>query len=279
MAAGALVALFDRGRRTWLANPHTHLAAPLLAWTAASVLATLAASDPVASAAKLRKLALFGMVFWPPAVVTRRWSIARLAMALLFGAGITSLYGLLTFFLQGGPQLDVRIRGFHGFYLTNAGLLLLCVFPALLFAGCRKLPSSSRWGAGLTAASVLGVLLFGRLPGPWLGCVAGLLFLSVVRRRRAGIVALGAALAVLLLAPSALREAARELSDPQSRTNLERAAIWRNGVELFRGDPWTGWGLHDLRDDYARVAGPGETLQGHMHSVPVNVAASMGHNR
>jgi O-antigen ligase len=276
MVLGALVALLDRGRRTWLANPRTNLAAPLIAWAAASVLATLAASDLVASGAKLRKLALFGMVLWPPAVVTRRWSIGRLAMALLFGAGITSLYGLLTFFLQGGPQLDVRIRGFHGFYLTNAGLILLCSFPALVFAGCRKLSASSRWGAGITAASVIGVLLFGRLPGAWLGSVAGLLFLAAVRRRRAGLVALGAAIVALLLAPDALRESARDLSDPGSRVNEERVEIWRNGLALFALDPWTGWGLHDLRDDYARVCEPGETLQGHMHSVPVTVAASMG---
>jgi O-antigen ligase len=276
MVAGALVALLDRGRRTVLVRPATGLAWPLAAWGLASLLATIAASDPVASAAKLRKLALLGMVFWAPAVVTRRWSLGRLAMALLFGAGITSLYGLLTFFLQGGPQLDVRIRGFHGFYLTNAGLLLLCAFPATLFAGQRRLAASHRLGAALTAASVLAVLLFGRLPGAWLGGIAGLGYLALVRRRLAGGLALGVTAAVLLVGPSILRESARELVDPGSPSSAERLVVWRHGVELFRADPWTGWGLHDLRADYERVRLPSEEPQGHMQSVPVTVAASMG---
>ena len=276
MVLGGLVALVDRGRRTVLVHPATGLGAPLLAWAAASILATLAASDPMASAEKLRKLPLLLMVFWAPAVVTRRWSIGRLAMALLFGAGITSLYGLLTFFLHGGPHLDVRIRGFHGFYLTNAGMLLLCAFPALLLAAQRQIAASHRLGAGLTAASVLAVLFLGRLPGAWLGSVAGLLYLLVVRRRTAAGAALLLGLGALLLGPAATRETARDLFDPSSRPNGERVAVWRNGLELFAEDPATGWGLHDLRREYSRVMEPGDTPQGHMQSVPVTVAASMG---
>jgi hypothetical protein len=225
MAAGAFVALLDRGRRTVLVRPVTGLAMPLVAWAVASILATIFASDPMASAVKLKKLALFGMVFWAPAVVTRRWSIARLMMALLFGAGITSLYGCLTFCLQGGPALDVRFRGFHGFYLTNAGMLLLCSFPALLFATQRRLPASHRLGAGIAAASILAVLFFGRLPAAWLGSVAGLGYLALVRRRRVAAVALAGAVIAVWLAPGSIHEAARLLVDPGSALNRERTRV------------------------------------------------------
>jgi O-antigen ligase len=276
MAAGAFVALLDRGRRTVLVRPVTGLAMPLVAWAVASILATVFASDPMSSAVKLKKLALFGMVFWAPAVVTRRWSIARLMMALLFGAGITSLYGCLTFCLQGGPALDVRIRGFHGFYLTNAGMLLLCSFPALLFATQRRLPASHRLGAGIAAASILAVLFFGRLPAAWLGSVAGVGYLALVRRRTVAAVALAGAVIAVWLAPGSIHEAARLLVDPGSALNRERTRVWEHGIQLFALDPWTGWGLHDLREPYARVMSPGEAPQGHMQSVPVTVAASAG---
>ena len=276
MAAGALVALVDRGRRTILMRPVTGLAKPLLAWAAASILATVFAADPLASAAKLKKLALFGMVFWPPAVINRRWSIARLMMALLFGAGITSLYGCLTFVLQGGPALDVRIRGFHGFYLTNAGMLLLCSFPALLFATQRRLPASHRLGAGIAAVSILAVLFFGRLPAAWLGSVAGLGYLALVRKRWVAAVALSVGVIAVWVAPGSVHEAARLLVDPGSALNRERTRVWEHGIELLNQDRWTGWGLHDLREAYAAVMSPGELPQGHMQSVPVTVAASMG---
>jgi O-antigen ligase len=276
MAAGALVALIDRGRRTILVRPRTGLALPLVAWAVASILATLFASDVAASAAKLKKLALFGMVFWAPAVVTRRWSIGRLMMALLFGAGITSLYGCLTFCLQGGPALDVRIRGFHGFYLTNAGMLLLCGFPALLFATQPRLPASHRLGAGIAGVSIFAVLFFGRLPAAWLGSVAGLGYLALVRRRRVAAAVLLAGVIAVWVAPGSIHEAARLLADPGSVVNRDRARVWEHGLQLFALDPWTGWGLHDLREAYSAVMSPGEDPQGHMQSVPVTVAAAMG---
>jgi O-antigen ligase len=276
MAAGALVILLDRGRRTVLVRPDTRLLTPVLAWAAASVLVTLLSNDVPDSAVKLKKLVLFGMLFWAPAVVTRKWSIGRLVMALLFGAGITSLYGCLTFFLQGGTALDVRIRGFHGFYLTNAGLLLLCSFPAVLLSVQPRIKASYRLGAGITAVSVLAVLFFGRIQGAWLGVVVGMAYLAVVRRRS---VAAGVLLAFalgLVVGPAALREAGRELVSPSSDANLGRVRVWEHGLELFARRPWTGWGLHDLHAEYAQVMSPGESPQGHLHSVPVTVAAQMG---
>lgn len=276
MVAGALVVLLDRGRRTVVVRPRFELLAPLLAWVAASLLATAAASDPAASAGKLKKLALLAMVFWAPAVVTRRWSLGRLSMALLFGAGITSLYGLLTFFLHGGPHPDIRIRGFHGFYLTNAGMLLWCLFPALLFATQRRLGHSYRLAAGLTAVSVMAVLFFGRLPGVWLGMIAGLVHLAAVRRRGIALAALVALGLALVPAPDPVREAARDLVHAGSASNAERREVWSNGLALFRADPWTGCGLQDLRRDYERVAGPEARPQGHLQSLPVTVAAAMG---
>jgi O-antigen ligase len=52
--------------------------------------------------------------------------------------------------------------------------------------------------------------------------------------------------------------------------------VWANGLELFAQNPWTGTGLHDLRDDYLRVKAPEDPVEGHMHSVTVQIAASMG---
>jgi hypothetical protein len=276
MAAGAVLALVDRGRGKFFRWTRTGLEWPLVAWALAAVFATLLAADPLASADKLRKLPLWAMVFWTPAVVHRVWGIGRLFMGLLFSAGATALYGVLTFFLQGGPEIAVRIRGFHTFYVTNSGLLLLCTFPALLFACCRGFAASYRAGAGIAAVAILAAQLFGRLPSAWLGTGAGLLILAL-RRGRPRLAALVPMLAVvLLLAPGLFRETARDLLDPSSPANADRARIWANGWRLFASDVWSGAGLQDLRDEYRRVAKTGEEIHGNMASVPVHVAASMG---
>jgi O-antigen ligase len=276
MGLGAVTAVVDRGRRTRIAWPVTRLEGPLMAWTAAALLATLFASNPLASAIKLKKTLLLAMVFWAPAVIRNRWGLGRLFMGLLFSAGVTSLYGVLTFFLQGGGELGTRIRGFHGFYLTNSGLLLLCTFPAALFATCPAIRPSHRWGAAITVGSILAVQILGLLPGAWLGTIVGFLALAVRRRNPAiAVTTVGLLLAVSLV-PGVFRETAVSMLDPSSPTNAERIRVVRNGLTLFAEDPLTGWGLHDLADDYARVKSAGDPIQGHMVAVPVQVAASMG---
>lgn len=274
MGAGLVVAALDRGRAMrWR---RTGLEGPALAWALAAVLATVFSVAPVESLGKMRKILLFGMAWWAPAVVARRWGVARLFMGLLFGAGTTSLYGVLTFFLQGGPALAVRINGFQGFYLTNSGLLLLCTFPAVLFAASRRVGASYRWGAGLAAASILAAQLLGRLPGAWLGTAAGFLFLAARRRQPLLAAAVVAVTLALVLSPGIFRTSARDMVDPGSPANVERARVWENGLRLFASDPLTGWGLQDLRLDYARVKGADDPDEGHMNSVPVQIAASMG---
>jgi O-antigen ligase len=155
-------------------------------------------------------------------------------------------------------------------------LLLLCTFPALLFAACPGLATSHRWGAGIATLGMLTAQLLGMLPGAWLGTFAGLVYLSVVRRYAVGGFVLLAGAIVLVLGPPTLRQTAGEMLDPASPPSLDRLEIWRNAAGLFAERPLTGWGLGDLRDEYARVKAPGQPIEGHMHSVPVNVAVSMG---
>lgn len=97
MTGGALLAVYDRGRGKLFRWVRTGLEGPLVAWAIAAIFATVLATDAFASADKLRKLPLWAMVFWAPAVVHRRWGLGRLYMGLLFSAGATALYGVLTF--------------------------------------------------------------------------------------------------------------------------------------------------------------------------------------
>lgn len=276
MALGALAVALQRGRGRMPVWPRLGLERPMLAWTLALLTATVFASDPMSSAIKMKKVVLLATVFWPPLVVAKRWSLGRLYMALIFSAGVTSLYGVLTFFLQGGPELGARIRGFHDFYLTNSRLLLLCTFPALLFATTRSISASHRWGAGIAAAAILVSQFLGCLHSAWLGTGVGLAYLAIRRRFWVGAWVLLAVAISVFFVPEVLQGTARDLLDPQSPANRDRTDIWANGWELFLKDPWTGWGLQDLGPEYEGVKADDEPTKGHMHSLPVQVAATMG---
>ena len=276
MGAAGIVAILDRGRSLCWARMRTGVESPLAAWVGVSLLATIFASQPWESFLKMKKLALFAMLYWPAAMVSRSWNLGRLFVFLLFAAGVTSLYGVTTFLWQGGPEWGARIRGLHGFYLTNSGLLLLCTFPALSFGICRTIAPSFRCGAALAALAILSSQVLGCLPGTWVGTTAGF-FALAMRARSARIALLGAALIVfVVLGPPVFSERLGDFLDPRDdfRTALERT--WRNAARLFLADPWTGWGLHDLRTEFEAVKEPGDPSEGHMRSVPWQIAVSMG---
>jgi len=254
----------------------TGLEGPILGWCAACLLATIFASDPLASASKLKKLLLFGMILWPPAVLQRPWQLGRSFVLLLFAAGATSLYGVTTFLWQGGSAIGSHIRGFHGFYLTNSGLLLLCTFPAIAFAVCRPIAPSYRAGAALAAGAILTSQVLGCLPGTWLGTAAGLVTLTL-RKRSWRVGALFAAFVLFVAAgPAVFRDRIEEFVDPRGNYRMDLEPVWSVAARLVAEDPWTGWGLQDLGAEVERLGGPGEPVVGHMKSVPWQIAASTG---
>jgi hypothetical protein len=276
MGLAGIAALLDRGRSLSWARMRNGVEGPIAAWIGVSLLATLFASQPWASFLKMKKLALFAMLYWPPAVVSRSWNLGRLFVFLLFAAGVTSLYGVTTFLWQGGPEWGAVIRGLHGFYLTNSGLLLLCTFPALTLGMCPTIAPSFRCGAALAALAILCSQVLSCLPGTWVGTAAGF-FALALRTRSARIALLGAALIVfVVLGPPVFSERLGQFLDPRGdfRTGLERT--WRSAARLFVADPWTGWGLHDLRAEFEAVKKPGDPTEGHMRSVPWQIAVSMG---
>jgi hypothetical protein len=276
MGLGAGVALADRGRTLAFHRVRTGLAAPFIAFVAASLLATAFASDPVASAERLKKLPLFAMVLWPPVVLARSWNLGRAYVMLLFAAGVTSLYGVTTFLWQGGPEIGARIRGLHGFYLTNSGLLLLCTFPALAFARCRSIAPSFRVGSAIAAAAILTSQILGCLPGTWLGTAAGLVTLAIRTRSRA-LAALVVGLSLFaFIGPPVFRERFDQFIDPSGDLRTELRTMWRNTTRLAALDLWTGWGLQDLGAEVGLVKEPAETSASPMRSVPAQVLVSMG---
>lgn len=276
MGAGFVVGFFNGDLRRGFREIPRSLAIGIVAWVAASLLATVFASDPWASALKLKKLILLATVAWPVAVLRSRWHLGRAVVLLLFAAGVTSLYGVTTFLWQGGAEIGARIRGFHGFYVTNSGLLLLCTFPALAFAECREIAASYRWGAALAAAAILSSQLLGCLPATWLGTTVGLIVYCSRSRSLLSTSLLAALVAFTALGPEVFRERLEGFFDPQESTRSELGVNAESAKRLFREDFATGWGLHDLGVEVSRVREPDAPRTGHLKSVPLQLAASMG---
>jgi O-antigen ligase len=266
------LAVWARGPRRW---PVTPVAWPTVAWVIASALSAWFALDRAASLPRLTK-AFFPLLVPLAATHARLPRRGRRALAvLLVSATLAALFGL-GLYVAKGPAWPARAHGAVGHYMTFGGQLLLFVSLA---AGVLALERAARWRLGALLAALAGsaALAATYTRSAWLGLAVSLAALLGLTRPR-WLPALAAAIVIALaLAPASYRARAWSTFDPHDPTNLERTYMWQGGLAMFRDRPLTGVGPQDLQPIYERYKPPQATERaGHLHSVPVQIAASMG---
>ncbi len=263
----------------WLRRPDrwpvTPVAWPTLAWLIAFTLSAWFALDRAASLPRLTK-AFFPLLVPLAATHARLPHRGRRAMAvLLVSATLAALFGL-GLYVAKGAAWPARAHGAVGHYMTFGGQLLLFVSLA---AGVLVLERTPRWRLVALLAALAGSVALAATytRSAWLGLAVSLLTLLGLARPR-WLPALAAAIVIALaLAPASYRARAVSVFDPHDPTNLERTYMWQGGLAMFRDRPLTGVGPQDLQPIYERYKPPQATERaGHMHSVPVQIAASMG---
>ncbi len=255
--------------------PRTPVDLSALGWIAALLIASVAGQDPSASAGRITKGLLLAIV--PVAAYHARDArlTRRALVILLVSAAAATIYALARFVAQGGA-FPVRVRGAVGHPLTYGGqaMLLSTVAIAILVRSRDR-----RWmiAAGALLTLLAPALLGSYTRSAWIGTVvAAGVILALTRARWLG--ALAALLvALLMVLPAGYRTRALSAFDTSSTWNVERELLWVAGWRMFREHPITGVGLQDLRPLIERYRPPGaHETHGHLHSVYVQIAATMG---
>ncbi len=272
LCAAFTLAVWLRRPARW---PRTPVLWPTLAWAAALALSIAFALDRAASLPRLSK-ALFPLLVPLAATHAARPQRGRRAMALLLvSAALAAAFGLVLY-ARYGAAWPSRARGAVGHYMTFGGQLLLWV---TLAAAVLAVERAARWRAVALPAAALGALALAATftRSAWLGLAVALVTLLGLARPRwlpALVVTIGLA---LVLAPPAYRERAWSAFDPSHPNNLQRTCMWRSGLAMFRDHPLTGVGPGGMKEIYDRYMLPAATERaGHLHSVPVQILASMG---
>ncbi len=269
-----LAAWWSPGGARWVRTP---LDLPALGWLLALILATLTAADPAGSAPRIGKAALLGLV--PLAAYhARDERAARRAVAVLLVSALAATVFALAKFVAVGHLFPNRVRGAVGHPVTYGGQALL--LGAVALALTLRLRAPARGLRALSLALLLlliPALVFSFTRSAWLGFTLAAAIL-VARTRARWLVALACAAAIgALLLPGRYHERVLSITDPANEWNVERVHMWRAGARIFRDHPVTGIGLEDLHPVYDRYKDPdAKERVGHLHSVWVQVAATMG---
>jgi putative inorganic carbon (hco3(-)) transporter len=276
--AAMLLALTAWAAKLGLSSVHRQLSLPLLlpiaAFVLASVLASLTAVDPLRSLNDLRNVFLPAFFFL---LVNHVQGVERgmtLGQVLIVMVTIMAVYGLGQSVLY-GPTF--RINGTLSIYMTFAGILMLITTLALALLLSTSRQRMRYWLVPclllLTAA-----LAMTQTRGAWLGLGVGAALILGSRRKAWLLVLPIAALAVFLLAPSAVKDRMRSITDPEDVTALERLYMWGSGLRIMRDHPITGVGMNGVSQVYPTYKDPRALRErrGHLHNNVMQVTAERG---
>ena len=246
---------------------------PLVAYAAITLVSAAFSSDPRAGFIDSKQLVLFLIV--PLVYEFARGLKAPLVVQVIISVGaISAAVGVVQYGVLEYNNLGRRAQGSLGHYMTYSGLLMLVTCTAV----ARILFSRDRVWPLLIMPALLVALAatFGR--SAWVGTVAGVTFLFLLKDfRLMAVLPLVAAL-FLVLAPPRITDRFYSMFDPHDATRLDRVAMLHVGERMVATYPLTGVGPTMVEPRYREFLSSSEDqhVNPHLHNVPVQIAAERG---
>lgn len=269
--------------------PRHRLALLALLWLLAGALSMINSVSVSASAKGLQKMVkALGVLFAASEILPTRSRISAVVSAILFGAALVSLDGLLQLLWGVDPlyhhpvgdapgglaRLTATFGHANDFGIYGATVLPLAIAAALL----ATTPRIRRWTwsvAGLLGASLLLTLSRGGV----LAATVGLVIFGLVRRAWKTLAA-AAGLAVIALAslPAPLRAwAVAQGSWWGMLVQPERPQMWQTAIEMIRAHPLLGVGVNTFVLNFARYQLPPSVLNpAYAHNHYLHMWAEIG---
>ena len=247
---------------------------PLLAYAGWTLLSAAFSSDPRASFADCKQLALFLIVPATYRLINASRSTTMLTVIMSVGAA-TAAYGIFQYGLLHYDQLNQRPQGTLGHYMTYSGLLMLVIGTALaklLFDSSQK-----AWPALVMPALLLAVALTSTRMA-WVGvCAAAAVLLIVKDFRLLAILPIVGAITFAAAGP-AITHRLMSMFDAKDPTRRDRIAMLLEGQHMVHDHPVFGVGPNMVEVVYPqyRVAEAVEKVNPHLHNVPMQIAAERG---
>jgi O-antigen ligase len=247
---------------------------PLVFYAVWTLVATVFSRDPGLSLAGNKELLLLLVVPMTMTLLGGRWAPRTLDVLISVGA-VVAIVGVYEYTLLNYDTLGKRPQGTLGHYMTYSGVLMLLVCATtarLLFQ-----PGKRIWPA-LIMPALLVALATTLSRNAWVGALAGIAVLLLLRDFRLVALVPIAAAGVLFFAPAPIVERAYSVFDLKDPTNRDRIAMAEAGLAMINDQPLTGIGPDMVAEVYPqyRTDDAVEIEVPHLHNVPLHIAAERG---
>ncbi len=245
-----------------------------LSYVIAEIAATVFSVEPAASFINMKRLFLIAIVYLVSLSIDTELKLKG-ALSLLIGvAALLSLLEVFSLTSIGGHFSRVSL---FQYFLTEGGIKMILLLLACSFIAHPSTPKSWRMLASAAAIPLFIGLVLTQTRSSWLGFVAGVVSIGIIRNKRIILVVLAFILLFVMFAPIDFRERAASMFDPTKQSNVSRIHMITTGWQMFLDYPIVGTGDIDLRKLYVTYVTPLEDAEGgHLHNNFMMLLVTLG---
>ncbi len=157
-----------------------------------------------------------------------------------------------------------------GAYLT----LIIPLFIGVAIFGKMKKKARFLYFAAISLLFICLALTYSR--GAWIGVLAGIVFLSLVNKRRLVPIIFLLFLISLFFIPSSFQNRAKEIFALKNGSNQERIMIWQGAIKMIEVHPIIGHGVNTFCVNYPNYSLPESNGRWYAHNCYLQMAGEIG---
>ena len=249
---------------------------PLLVYAALTLISAAVSGSAAEGIVDSRQLLMFLMV----PIVTRfaQGDRATKTMDVIIAIGAAgALVGIFQFAILHKGDLDNRLKGPLGHWMTYSGVLMLTTCAAVARLAFTRMRTP--WPA-IAVPALLVALVVTNTRNAWIGTFLAVTVLLAIRNWRLVIIVPVVATLALVVAPGMVKKRAASIFDTSDPANRDRIVMWKIGADMVRDHPVFGVGPHRVQDVYAdyrqKYPEAVNATNPHLHNVPIQIAAERG---
>lgn len=263
----------DQTRSAWPSFTWPFLG--LFVWT---IVTALFSPHLLPSVIGLKKFYIFSIAFLVPIAARAPGARERIYVGVFVAAALASIAGIWEYVASPVRDLDHRIAGFSGHWMTFSGLLMLslvALFAYLLVYGAEK----GWWTIPIAIAAGVAIYI-SQTRSTLVAAAIGIAAIMLAAGKRRWVAALASLIVVLYLAsPSEIKDRFRAGFDPNHRHTRPRIELLETSLRLIRAHPLMGVGLGGVSIEAPKFKGKDsrpEWTYFHMHNNMLQIAAERG---
>ena len=190
-----------------------------------------------------KRLLLIPIVYIVIRFTDSRLLVQKLIITWFVSAVLVGIFSTISILAEFADYSHYLKRfGLYNHYMTIGGLSMFMILLMTPFALHEKTPMRIRYLSIIGIGFILFTLLFTFTRSSWMGVIAGIFVIALIRYKKLVVVIVIVAAGIAIFGSPELHARFLSIFDPHDPSNAERLKMWGVGLQIFRDHPVFGVG-------------------------------------